>query len=125
MSALWEHTNETRNVLRTHTVSIVLLNHSRSCILTFSTKHYFTKKSNLILHLKNALTSAQYCCLVSESMCAKPPRTSAFISVRWIGLDSRCRGGLRLANCLARLHQFSHCTTMFALMDRIGKEVKA
>lgn len=65
-------------------------------------------------------TSAQYCCLVSLSMCANPPRTRAFIRVRWMGLDKRCRGGLRLANCLAKFHQFSHCTTMFALRDRKG-----
>ena len=60
-------------------------------------------------------TSVQYCCLVSESMWAKPPKTRAFIRVLWTELDSRCKGGLRLANCLARFHQFSHCTTMLAL----------
>ncbi len=61
------------------------------------------------------LTSAQYCCLVSESIWANPPRTRAFIRVRWTVLDSICKGGLRLANCLAKFHQFSHCTTIFAL----------
>lgn len=48
-------------------------------------------------------------------MCAKPPRTSAFIRDRCTELDSRWSGGLRLANCLARFHQLSHCTTMLAL----------
>lgn len=65
-------------------------------------------------------TSAQYCCLVSVSMCAKPPRTRAFIRDRCTELDSRWRGGLRLANCFARFHQLSHCTTMFALDRRTG-----
>lgn len=60
-------------------------------------------------------TSAQYCCLASESICAKPPRTRAFIRVLCTELDSKWRGGLRLANCFARFHQLSHCTTMFAL----------
>ena len=50
-------------------------------------------------------------------MWAKPPRTSAFMSVRWTELERRCRGGLRLANCLARFHQFSHWITMLALME--------
>lgn len=64
------------------------------------------------------VTSAQYCCLVSESMCAKPPSTRAFIRDLCKELDSRWRGGLRRANCFARFHQLSHCTTMFALNDR-------
>lgn len=67
------------------------------------------------------VTSAQYCCLVSESMCAKPPRTRAFIRDRCTELDSRWSGGLRLANCLARFHQLSHCTTMFALHTAGGQ----
>lgn len=61
------------------------------------------------------VTSAQYCCLVSESICANPPSTSAFIRDLCTELDSRWSGGLRLANCFARFHQLSHCTTMFAL----------
>lgn len=61
------------------------------------------------------VTSAQYCCLVSESMCANPPSTRAFIRDLCTELHSRWRGGLRLANCFARFHQLSHCTTMFAL----------
>lgn len=65
--------------------------------------------------LPRFITSAQYCCLVSESMCANPPSTSAFIRDLCTELDSRWRGGLRLANCFARFHQLSHCTTMFAL----------
>lgn len=64
---------------------------------------------------RRVLTSAQYCCLVSESMCANPPSTRAFIRDLCTELDSRWSGGLRLANCLARLHQLSHCTTMLAL----------
>lgn len=51
-------------------------------------------------------------------MCAKPPRTSAFISVLCTGLDRKCSGGLRLANCFARLHQFSHWMTKFALQQK-------
>ena len=67
------------------------------------------------VQLDSDITSAQYCCLASESMCAKPPSTRAFIRDLCTELDSRCRGGLRLANCFARFHQLSHCTTMFAL----------
>lgn len=68
------------------------------------------------------VTSAQYCCLVSESMCAKPPSTRAFIRDLCTELDSRWSGGLRLANCLARFHQLSHCTTIFALNRQGGAE---
>lgn len=64
---------------------------------------------------RGEVTSAQYCCLASESMWANPPSTSAFIRDLCTELDSRWRGGLRLANCFARFHQLSHCTTMFAL----------
>lgn len=60
------------------------------------------------VEVKGTVTSVQYCCLASVSMWAKPPRTSAFISALCTGLDKKFRGGLRLANCLARLHQFSH-----------------
>lgn len=67
------------------------------------------------LRCRGEVTSAQYCCLVSESMWANPPSTSAFIRDLCTELDSRWSGGLRLANCFARFHQLSHCTTMFAL----------
>lgn len=66
-------------------------------------------------------TSVQYCCLVSASMWAKPPKTSAFISVLCTGLDKKFRGGLRLANCLARFHQLSHWITRFALQGEAGR----
>lgn len=69
------------------------------------------------------VTSAQYCCLVSESICAKPPSTRAFIRDLCTELDSRWRGGLRLANCFARFHQLSHCTTMLALNRPGGRGV--
>ena len=53
-------------------------------------------------------------------MCAKPPSTRAFIRDLCTELDSRWRGGLRLANCFARFHQLSHCTTMLALNTQRG-----
>lgn len=82
---------------------------SSSMLVIIVTVQYFSLMSTWF-------TSAQYCCLVSESMLAKPPRTRAFIRDLCTELDSRWRGGLRLANCLARFHQLSHWTTMLALI---------
>lgn len=84
----------------------------------FSSNHWISCLIISYFILVEDVTSAQYCCLVSESMWAKPPRTSAFISDLCTELDSRWSGGLRLANCFARFHQLSHWTTMFALTSQ-------
>lgn len=83
---------------------------TKQSLISKSLKYFYTYQH----------TSAQYCCLASESICAKPPRTRAFIRVLCTELDSKWRGGLRLANCFARFHQLSHCTTMFALNGEGG-----
>lgn len=102
-----------------HFLNNVVSKFSANCLFDYSTNHFISYFSTV--HRYAHITSAQYCCLVSASMCAKPPRTSAFIRDLCTELDSRWRGGLRLANCFARFHQLSHCTTMFALSRRGGR----
>lgn len=99
-----------------------LKNWNQKAVVDYISGNRLINKSFRLLFFTVHITSAQYCCLVSESMCAKPPSTRAFIRDLCTELDSRWRGGLRLANCFARFHQLSHCTTMLALNRQRGRQ---